>query len=240
MREIVANDPQNRIRAIPPVRQANGVPTPGFELLLPWAYYPAVLDTFFAVTPRIDAPGTVPKRATRYYHYVDDEVSNGFRAYHAITARDHNLVLHEGVYKPNGYGVEIPPEANYDTSTPHFDAQTQAERDQLGVNIYVYPNPVTREALAEFDQQHPTQLDATGSQIAFANLPRAHNTITIYTAAGDLVDTIEHDGTGGSGSAHWNLMSRNGQEIVSGIYLYAVQSQGGNFEDFIGRFVVVW
>ena len=239
MREIVANDTQNQIHAIPPVRNPNGVPTPGFELLLPWGYYPAVLDTFFAVTPRIDAPGVVPKRSTRYYHYIDTDIPNGFRAYHAVTARDHSLAWHEGAYYPSGHGVETPPEANYDTSTPHFEAQTPAERSRLGANIYVYPNPVTREALAEFDQQHPTQLDAIGSQIVFANLPRALNTITIYTAAGDLVDTIEHDGTGGSGSAHWNLMSRNGQEIVSGIYLFAVQSHDANFEDFIGRFVVV-
>ena len=43
----------------------------------------------------------------------------------------------------------------------------------------------------------------------------------------------------GAGHASWNLMSRNGQEIVSGIYLYAVQSDDGRFEDFVGKFVVV-
>ena len=49
------------------------------------------------------------------------------------------------------------------------------------------------------------------------------------------VETIEHDGTEGYGEAAWNLISRNGQEVVSGIYLYVVQSNDGAFEDFIGR-----
>ncbi len=73
----------------------------------------------------------------------------------------------------------------------------------------------------------------------FANLPQANNTIEIYTLSGDLVQTIIHDGTGGYGEASWNLISRNGQEIVSGIYLFVVHSDDDRFEDFIGKFVVV-
>ena len=75
--------------------------------------------------------------------------------------------------------------------------------------------------------------------MTFTNLPMAHNTIKIYTVAGDLVQTIDHDGTGGSGHVSWNLMSRNGQEIVSGVYLYSVQSDDSRFDDFVGKFVVV-
>ena len=49
----------------------NGVPTPGFEVLLPWAYYPAVLDTFFLVTER-PAEAGVPKDPVNYYRHHDD------------------------------------------------------------------------------------------------------------------------------------------------------------------------
>ena len=38
----------------------------------------------------------------------------------------------------------------------------------------------------------------------------------IYTISGDWVQTIEHNGLSGAGHTSWNLMSRNGQEIVSG------------------------
>ena len=92
---------------------------------------------------------------------------------------------------------------------------------------------------AEFQEMFPSGDDPTGVRVKFANLPYAKNTINIYTLSGDLVETIEHDGTEGYGEASWNLISRNGQEVVSGIYMYVVQSEDGAFEDFIGKFVVV-
>ena len=42
-----------------------------------------------------------------------------------------------------------------------------------------------------------------------------------------------------AGAASWNLVTRNGQEVVSGIYLYTVQSDDPAFEDYHGRFVVI-
>jgi hypothetical protein len=42
--------------------------------------------------------------------------------------------------------------------------------------------------------------------------------------------------TGGRGSVAWNLISRNGQKIISGIYLYSVDTELGHE---VGRFVVV-
>ena len=126
---------------------------------------------------------------------------------------------------------------------PHSDlartAQTAEEREKFGVNIYVYPNPATREALAQYQQLNPNGEDPTGIRVTFTNLPQANNTIQIYTVSGDLVQTISHSGLEGSGHASWNLMSRNGQEIVSGVYLYSVQSDDSAFEDFVGKFVVV-
>jgi hypothetical protein len=38
------------------------------------------------------------------------------------------------------------------------------------------------------------------------------------------------------GQARWNLISRNGQDIVSGIYLFTVDSDGGTQR---GKFVVI-
>jgi hypothetical protein len=67
-------------------------------------------------------------------------------------------------------------------------------------------------------------------------LPRARSTIKIWTVAGDHVATIEHDGSNGDGEAAWNLVSRNGEEIESGIYLFTVDSSLGHE---VGRFVVI-
>jgi hypothetical protein len=52
-------------------------------------------------------------------------------------------------------------------------------------------------------------------------------------------DLSRADAAGCTGHASWNLMSRNGQEIVSGIYVYAVGSDDARFEDFVGKFAVV-
>jgi len=85
----------------------------------------------------------------------------------------------------------------------------------------------------------PNGDDPTGVRVTFCNLPMAKNTVSIFTVSGDLVQTISHDGTDGSGHTSWNLMSRNGQEVVSGIYLYSVQADNDGFDDFVGKFVVV-
>ncbi|MCP4571319.1 MAG: hypothetical protein GY838_03135 [bacterium] len=241
MQEVVNADPRGRRLELPSLRLDDGTPRSGLEALLPWENHEAVLDTFFAATGRSgnSAAGILPKRGTRYYHYVDDEVSNNFRAYYAVTARDHTPWWDGWKWVPTGYGAESVPAANFVTTSARQNSQTAGQRSAQGANIYVYPNPVTRESLAEFDMQDTTWDNPTGAQVIWANLPRAHNTIHIYTAAGDLVQTLQHDGTAGDGTAAWNMVSRNQQEISSGIYLYVVRSDDNRFEDFIGRFTVV-
>ena len=140
---------------------------------------------------------------------------------------------------PTGPGLVGDPGSSFTNAVPGGKSQTAEEREQFGANIYVYPNPATRDALAEYQQLFPNGDDPTGVRVTFTNLPAAHNTINIYTVSGDLVQTIQHDGTSGRGHVSWNLMSRNGQEIVSGVYLYSVQSDDDRFDDFVGKFVVV-
>ncbi|MCP4571322.1 MAG: hypothetical protein GY838_03150 [bacterium] len=242
MRRIVDGDPRNRLLRLPSLRLPNGSPREGYTELLPWEHHAAVLDTLFAVTNRWPDParGILAKSPARYYRYVDTEVHNNFVTYYSVTSRDHELAMLGRNWVPAGFGVETAPGINYTATRPRHTAQTAAKRESDGTNIYVYPNPVTREALVEFDLQETTWDNPTGAQIIWANLPAAHNTITIYTAAGDLIQTIRHDGTGGDGTVAWNLVSRNHQEIVSGIYLYVVESADSRFDDYAGRFVVIW
>ena len=206
-----------------------------------WESYADVLDTFFAVTVREEdlVRGILGKRATRYYHFIDFEAHNGFTNYYAVVARDHRLVRDGYQYVPAGFGIEEDPGNHFHLATPRPPAQSVTERNETGTNIYVYPNPATREALAEFQPYEPSKNDPTGVRVMFNNLPLAHNTIQIFTVAGDLLQTLEHDGYAQGGSTSWNLITRNGQEIVSGIYLYSVHSNVDGFEPFRGRFVVI-
>ncbi len=59
-------------------------------------------------------------------------------------------------------------------------------------------------------------------------------TIRIYTLAGDLV--IELRNTDGDGVVRWDLLSRTGRQVASGLYLYHVESPYG---EQLGRFAVI-
>jgi hypothetical protein len=244
MQIVVDADVNNILRDRPAIRLANGAVNPLYRGLVYWENSPAVLDTFFWVTSREEDTlnRVLAKRSTQFYEFVDTDVHNGFLYFYSVTASDHELLPpgnSADVDLPVGAGLVGDPGSSFTHTTPGTNAQTADERAQSGANIYVFPNPATRDALEEFQELNPNGDDPTGVRVSFSNLPMARNKIKVFTASGDLVQTIEHDGTGGIGHKSWNLMSRNGQEIVSGIYLYSVQSDDDRFDDFIGKFVVI-
>jgi hypothetical protein len=239
MQYVVDSDIYGLWDVLPPLRRFDGTAVDGMEGLLRWETYPDVLDTFFTVTAREEASGIAGKRSGLFYHYVDTNVPNGLNAYYSVVATDHNLVYMNNVYYPAGYETSEKPANNYQLTIPRTDAQTLAQRQESGLNIYVFPNPATRGSLAEYEAQTASVSDPTGVRITWNNLPLAQNTIQIFTLAGDLITQLNHDGYTEGGSTSWNLMSQNGQEIVSGIYLYVVKSNGGAFEDVPGKFVVI-
>ncbi len=99
--------------------------------------------------------------------------------------------------------------------------------------VHVVPNPY--RARAPWDRP-PVPGDVFTRHLDFVGLPKARATIRVYTLAGDFVVQIDHDGSNGDGEASWDLISRNGQDIESGIYLFTVESPLGKTR---GRFVVI-
>jgi hypothetical protein len=199
-----------------------------FPQLQEWEGKYAVLDTFYW-----------DQNGVKFYEYVDRSVHNGIHYFYSVTASDFAAEASPDGARAIGQGLTGDPQSNFSFAIPTSDAQTAEERKRLGQDIYVVPNPATRAALAEFSQLNPNGDDPTGVRVMFSNLPRARNTIKIFTLSGDLVQTLHHDGISGSGSVSWNLVSRNGQEVVSGIYLYSVEASDPAFDRVIGRFVVV-
>ncbi|MDI6809753.1 MAG: hypothetical protein QME66_12345 [Candidatus Eisenbacteria bacterium] len=102
-----------------------------------------------------------------------------------------------------------------------------------GFKVYAVPNPY--KGSAEWDLI-PAEYDPTGTKVGFFGMPRAKAKLRIFTLSGDLVQEIQHDGTSGAGAVFWNLVSRNGQDVVSGVYLFSVTSDLGNF---VGKFVII-
>jgi hypothetical protein len=58
-------------------------------------------------------------------------------------------------------------------------------------------------------------------------------TVRIYTLSGDLVQTLQSEG---SGTLVWNMLSNNGQGIAPGLYYYNVESSVGTR---VGKFAVI-
>jgi hypothetical protein len=100
--------------------------------------------------------------------------------------------------------------------------------------VKVVPNPY--RGRADWDLI-PSEQDPTGSRIAFRSLPRDVSTIRIFTLSGDLVQEAVHDGRNGDGTYFWNMITRNGQNVTSGIYLYTVETGAGDM--CRGRFVII-
>ena len=233
-------DPASRVRFIDPATGSTSQLGLAYPELADYQDNYAPVDTAFFF-----------ENGVRFYKYVDRDVFNGHAYFYSVTPSDFNATTGpDGGLLPIGPGLASDPQANFAFAVPKSAPQSKEERDERGQDIYVVPNPATRDALAEFSQFSPNADDPTGVRVMFANLPRSKNTIRIYTLSGDLVQTIEHDGTAGGtigsegysdvgGSAFWNLVSRNGQEVVSGVYLYSVESADPDFERVIGRFVVV-
>ena len=164
---------------------------------------------------------------TGHYRWTDTRAQNGFDYIYAVTAvSERTLDVVQGT--PVTVRLESPILATPDSIvTPGITA-----RESPG-GVWVVPNPF--RAHAPWDRP-PVPGDTFARHLDFFGLPRAHSTIRIYTLAGDFVAGIDHDGTGGNGQAHWDLISRNGQETESGVYLFTVESPAGHQ---VGRFVML-
>ncbi len=98
-------------------------------------------------------------------------------------------------------------------------------------NVYVIPNPYVGRAGWETGGQ---------AKIQFVNVP-AGAEIRIYDVTGGYINTVRpnvysYDSTKPQGSADWNLKDDDGEDVVSGIYIYRIESRGSTET---GRFIVV-
>ena len=112
-----------------------------------------------------------------------------------------------------------------------------------GKKVVVYPNPYRIDGnyvnLGFEDPDRSGFKEATDRRLWFINLPSVC-VIRIYTLDGDLVRELFHDGRGLTNPTmdYWNLISRNTQAVVSGIYLFSVEDKAtGQIQ--VGKFVII-
>lgn len=117
-----------------------------------------------------------------------------------------------------------------------------ARVDSLALQAYACPNPYRFDGLyAEqgYENRSGSEASQLSRRIRFANLPKECR-ISIYSLDGDLIESIDHsfpDGGPLASVAEWNLISRNRQEVVSGLYYFTVEAPGR--ETQIGKLVIL-
>ena len=50
---------------------------------------------------------------------------------------------------------------------------------------------------------------------------------------------IPFDGRGGVGTVPWDLVSRNGQDVTSGVYLYTVHFEDASLDRVVDKFTII-
>ncbi|MEK6570887.1 MAG: hypothetical protein AABZ61_05920, partial [Bacteroidota bacterium] len=95
-----------------------------------------------------------------------------------------------------------------------------AQLNAGSVKVGVRPNPYKRTAY--FDNR----LDFADHKIAFYNLPNTCK-ITIVDITGQIIDQINISGAP-DGLYFWNMFSKDGIEVASGLYIYLAEWDGGS------------
>ncbi len=151
------------------------------------------------------------------HEYTDNTARNGFPYYYVVTAYDAETLVEstKSNYKQSLEGVPVAVTPNWGTDANWTE------------NVRVVPNPYKMSAAWE---------TTYFNKIAFVNLPSMCD-IHIFTLAGDHVISLEHrDYTGEVGTEYWDLVSRNDQDIVTGLYVYRVETA----DDFvIDKFAII-
>ena len=189
------------------------------------------------------------------YRYVDRNVKNGFLYFYSVTGKD-----------STGFGqsrVELAGRRSAVEAEGIVPQGSSTAHNKVWVVPNPYRGLRTISERPSAWDLTPNAADPTGTHIDFMGLPNGQWSIKIFTLSGDLVNTL-HSGdavdastrsstvidsqgnahtnvtrqqdTANDGQARWNLISRNGQDVVSGIYLFTVDSSRGIER---GKFVII-
>jgi hypothetical protein len=166
------------------------------------------------------------------YEYFIENIEPSRPYYVSVTAFDY------GSRKISLSSLETSP--NINAVKAYAMANTEIVEEQ-GLGVKVFPNPYRIDggyARAGYENRDRTKSAERSRAINFFNLPKIC-TIRIFSVDGDLVKQIDHYcPEGGPTAQHekWNLISRNTQAVVTGIYIYQISSEMG---EQLGKLVII-
>jgi len=192
---------------------------------------------------RIDIRDTIIGEDTLQYGVYEmtiDNLSPAIPLWFSVTTFDH------GDYHLKTEPLESGKGTSAQFAFPVYSSDVVVDS---GLKVHVYPNPYKiafADAFGNTTNYYAQGYEAYGQpvmnererRIWFANLPDTA-TIRIWSLDGDLIREIHHPDpflTRYSSIVGWDLISRNTQAVVSGIYIWRVDSQLGSQ---IGKIVII-
>ncbi|MFH1335175.1 MAG: hypothetical protein ABII96_01545 [Candidatus Zixiibacteriota bacterium] len=184
--------------------------------------YPAYRDS-------VDA-GLVKDTSDRYWDYQKEvEVFPAQAMYFSVTAFD--------VGDPQT-GLSPLESSRLVNATLVYPIDNWDKVQSEDLKVVVYPNPYRIDG--NYSDNQYEEGGTYGKRLRFVNLP-PRCTIRIYTLDGDLVKEIDHEKDPNALDAtvgEWDLISRNTQAVVSGIYLFSVEDKDSG-KNQVGKFVII-
>jgi len=102
-------------------------------------------------------------------------------------------------------------------------------------NITVVPNPYVATNIIE-PTNNVSREERGYRRLYFDHLPQ-QCTIRIYTQAGELVETLEHNSTIDDGKEFWDLLTKDNMEVAYGLYFFHIDAPG--IGEKVGKFVII-
>ncbi len=211
-------------------------------------------DASFTLLKQVDVkvpPGYPDSLSFEYdtgleYSYVDSNLVRGHTYVYAVTSKSiPNLTERRNPDSTITLVPVEPLESSKQVNATPIGKDKQlpfATSQQLG-KVSVVPNPYRTDQ--DYTKESAGYEGKTGAWnenrrvIKFINLP-VRCTIRIFSLAGDLVRTVEHDGNVGTtfpfGDENVPLVSESNRALASGIYIFTVESDLGTQT---GKFVII-
>ena len=168
------------------------------------------------------------------YEYVYDNILPTVTYFMSVTALDYGFT--------GGHSTMPPQESNpLNNITEVYALPSTDEVVADNLDVIVYPNPYRADAHYEddgFENRKGVIIPDRARLIHFANLPNVCK-ISIFSLDGDLIGTVRHNfPNGGPEAMHdwWDLSTRSGLTVTSGLYYWVVES---DTRTQIGKLVIL-
>jgi hypothetical protein len=205
-------------------------------------------DASFTLLAQYDAPeDSFEYNTGLQYSFIDSNLVRGKTYVYSVTSLSIPSLAYQTIPNPDTTGniiVEVPVEpleSGKLVNATRIDLPFSVSTDLGKVSVVPNPYRTDRDYTLESGGYEGlfSEWDENKRVIKFINLPEVC-TIRVFSLAGDLVRTIEHDGRSGVGISRGDvdmpLVSESNRALASGIYLFTIDSE---FGVQTGKFVII-